>query len=47
VVVELAASLNIPVVWGAPIGHGRNNEPVIIGAEARVRADDATAVLEL
>ena len=39
-------ALGIPAVMGAPVGHGRRNEPVVLGAEARLAADAAGASVE-
>jgi len=47
VIAELTAPLAIPVLWGAPVCHGRNNEPIIIGSSARVVAGPAAGYLEL
>ena len=32
------APLGVPVVSGLPVGHGARNEPVVLGATARVIA---------
>jgi muramoyltetrapeptide carboxypeptidase len=41
VVAERLTSLGIPVVTGAPIGHGPRNRPVPIGARARIDAQQS------
>jgi muramoyltetrapeptide carboxypeptidase len=41
---ERLAELRVPVVAGAPIGHGRRNDPVVLGANARVDAGAGTVV---
>ncbi len=35
---ELLGALGVPVVAGAPVGHGARNEPVVLGGRARVEA---------
>jgi muramoyltetrapeptide carboxypeptidase len=35
---ERLGRLGVPVVAGLPVGHGRTNEPVILGGRARVEA---------
>lgn len=42
VIAERLAPLGIPVVAGAPVGHGRINRPVIIGAPTRVEGGRVT-----
>lgn len=39
--------LGVPVVAGLPVGHGRRNDPVVIGGRARVEAHGARAVVTL
>lgn len=39
VVAELLAPLGVPIVAGLPCGHGRINEPLVLGLPARVRAE--------
>lgn len=41
---ETLGGLGVPVVAGLPIGHGRNNEPVVLGAPVRVMAADRGSV---
>ncbi|NUO52402.1 MAG: LD-carboxypeptidase [Polyangiaceae bacterium] len=43
---ELLEPLGVPVVAGFPSGHGRRNEPLVLGGRARIRAA-ATGVVEL
>jgi muramoyltetrapeptide carboxypeptidase len=43
VLVERLSSLGVPVVAGAPFGHGDRNEPWIVGAEVEVDARDERA----
>jgi muramoyltetrapeptide carboxypeptidase len=40
VVVRLASSLGIPVLTGAPFGHGAHNEAFVLGLEAEVEGDE-------
>lgn len=42
---ERLGQLGVPVVAGLPIGHGRNNEPVLLGASASI--DGAARTLTL
>lgn len=37
------APFGVPVLAGAPIGHGARNEPVVLGAPTRLTADDRVA----
>ncbi len=39
--------LGIPVVAGMPCGHGRPNDPVILGRDVVLNADASTVVLEI
>jgi muramoyltetrapeptide carboxypeptidase len=41
VLAELLAPLGVPVAAGLPSGHGRRNDPLVLGARARVVADAA------
>lgn len=47
VLADRLAPLGIPVVAGAPVGHGRVNRPVVLGAPARLDASGPTAQLAL
>jgi muramoyltetrapeptide carboxypeptidase len=47
VLAERLGKLGVPVVIGAPIGHGRNNLPAVLGPNARLEADGAEASLHL
>lgn len=42
---ELLAPLGIPIAAGAPIGHGRRNEPLVLGAPAFLDAGGSEASL--
>jgi muramoyltetrapeptide carboxypeptidase len=39
VLLERLAGLGVPVLTGFPVGHGRRNEPVVLGREVEVDAD--------
>lgn len=39
--------LGVPVAAGAPVGHGLRNEPVVLGARARVEAREGSARVTL
>jgi muramoyltetrapeptide carboxypeptidase len=39
--------LGVPVVAGAPLGHGDRNEPVVLGATTRVEATAAGAIVTI
>jgi muramoyltetrapeptide carboxypeptidase len=39
VLVDRTGDLGIPVLAGAPFGHGERNEAFVLGARARVRGD--------
>jgi muramoyltetrapeptide carboxypeptidase len=39
---ERLADLGVPVVAGAPVGHARRNDPVVLGATARVDGSSGT-----
>lgn len=43
---ERLSALRVPIVAGAPVGHGRRNNPFLLGAPVRVEACDATASCE-
>jgi muramoyltetrapeptide carboxypeptidase len=43
---DALTGLGVPVLAGLPVGHGRRNEPVVLGLPARVEAGD-TGVLHL
>jgi muramoyltetrapeptide carboxypeptidase len=47
VLTELLVPLGVPVVTGMPVGHGRDNLPVVLGGHARVRAEGGRAQVEL
>jgi muramoyltetrapeptide carboxypeptidase len=47
VVAERLAALSVPIVCGAPIGHGQRNDPAVLGLVARLTAEGAQATLEL
>jgi muramoyltetrapeptide carboxypeptidase len=47
VLAERLERLGLPVVTGAPIGHGRNNEPLALGLGGRLCARSNAAALEL
>jgi muramoyltetrapeptide carboxypeptidase len=42
---ELFGVRGIPVASGAPVGHGLDNEPLMVGAHAELRVDSAVAEL--
>ncbi|MBI4699766.1 MAG: LD-carboxypeptidase [Deltaproteobacteria bacterium] len=42
VLAERLGLLGVPVVAGAPVGHGRTNLPAVLGAPARVEAEGET-----
>ncbi|MBW2527196.1 MAG: LD-carboxypeptidase, partial [Deltaproteobacteria bacterium] len=45
VLAELLAPLGIPVVAGAPVGHGLRNEPVVLGGPTAIDASGPTATV--
>jgi muramoyltetrapeptide carboxypeptidase len=47
VLADLLAPLRIPVVLGAPVGHGESNRPVVLGAPGELAAEGLTGRLEL
>ncbi len=47
VVAERLGALSVPIVSGAPVGHGPRNEPVVLGATARLTAEGAEGTLEM
>ena len=42
VIAERLAPLGIPIVAGLPVGHGRDNEPVVMGAPTTIDGDTLT-----
>jgi muramoyltetrapeptide carboxypeptidase len=44
---ERLGELGVPVACGLPVGHGLRNEPVVLGAPARLRAQPEGARLDL
>jgi muramoyltetrapeptide carboxypeptidase len=42
VIADRTRALGVPVVAGAPFGHGPHNEAFILGARAAVRGDELT-----
>ncbi|HHH31317.1 MAG TPA: LD-carboxypeptidase, partial [Polyangiaceae bacterium] len=42
VIAERLVPLGIPIVAGLPVGHGRDNEPVVIGAPTTIDGDRLT-----
>jgi muramoyltetrapeptide carboxypeptidase len=43
---ERLSSLGVPVLGGLPVGHGRHNAPLILGAPARLSAATASLTLD-
>ena len=46
VIAERLGRLGVPVVTGAPVGHGLRNQPVVLGLTARVAANAAGGVVK-
>ncbi len=45
VLADCLADLGVPIVVGLPVGHGRNNVPLVLGAQAAIAAGDDEASL--
>lgn len=46
VLAERLGLLNVPVLAGLPVGHGRDNAPVVLGGHARLSAQAASLSIE-
>jgi muramoyltetrapeptide carboxypeptidase len=44
VVAEALHGLDLPIVAGAPVGHGSRNHPFVLGTRAEVRADGSVCL---